>query len=80
MNKLIEMLTDRSGKLSIYKVSFFLGANCFLIGWCIAAFSSRTVPEIPQSLSLFLGVLGSTQLGGTFLSNKREENQGDKKE
>lgn len=73
MNKFIELFTDRKGKLSIYKLSFFVGANTFLIGWSVAAIASRTVPEIPNSISLFLGVLGSAQLGGTFLSDRNSQ-------
>jgi len=75
MPKLFEMLQDRNGKYSISKVSFFLGVNVFLIGWSIAAFSSRTVPEMPNSLSLFLGVLAADQFGRSFLANKLEENK-----
>lgn len=75
MRKLFEMLTNRDGKLSISKVSFFLGVNVFLIGWSIAAFSSRTVPEMPNSLSLFLGVLAADQFSRSYLANKSEENK-----
>lgn len=75
MPKLFEMLTDRDGKFSISKVSFFLGVNLFLIGWSIAAFSTRTVPEMPNSLALFLGVLAADQFGRSFLANKSEENK-----
>ena len=75
MPKLFEMLTNRDGKLSVSKVSFFLGVNAFLIGWSIAAFSSRTVPEMPNSLALFVGVLSADQFGRSFLTNKSKENK-----
>jgi hypothetical protein len=73
--KFFEFLTDRKGKFSLWKICFLLGTISFLGGWIAACVRSTTavLPEMPSSVSVFLGVLGGTQLGKSWLVNKQEE-------
>lgn len=68
--RILELLEDRKGKLSPYKLSFLLGAVIFIGGWLSVTILNHNLPEIPNSVSLFLGVLASGQLGSSFLANK----------
>lgn len=68
--KILELIEDRKGKLSAIKLSFLAGAFIFLIGWLYVCIKDAKVEEMPNSLALFLGVLGANQLGQTYLKNK----------
>jgi hypothetical protein len=72
--KILELIQDRRGKLSPYKLSFLFGAFIFTSVWAYSAIWTRTVPEIPNSIALFMGVLGGTQLGRSFIQNKSPQN------
>lgn len=70
----LDMIRDRKGNISLYKTLFLIGTICFLAGWVISAYNSKTVPEMPNSLSVFLGVIGGAQLTRTHLANKNSQN------
>lgn len=70
MKRLLELIADRSGKLSAYKLAFIVGAFAML--YCIMENSLHTqkLADIPQTWIYFLGVLGGSQLTATMLKNK----------
>lgn len=70
--KIIELIEDRRGRLSHYKLCFLLAAFVFLAGWGWCCYSSKQMVAIPKECSAFLLVLGSAQLGRTWMQNNLE--------
>ncbi|MDO8610994.1 MAG: hypothetical protein Q7R95_10725 [bacterium] len=70
MNKILELVQDRAGKLSAYKLSFLLGAGSMLFLLVKISLKTGELKVIPDNWPMFLGVLGSSQLVSTYLKNK----------
>lgn len=68
--KLIEIITDRTNKLSPYKFSFLIGAISMIFTVIKISLDTGKMAEIPQTWVYFLTVLGGSQLTSTFLKNK----------
>lgn len=75
MHRICELIEDRKGKLSPHKLIFLLSALIFLIGWMFICIYTQTLPEMNNSLSIFIGVVGGTQLGSSFIANKSDLNK-----
>lgn len=74
MNKLFELIQDRKGKLSIYKLSFLFWSVGTLIMFLYLSYIHNSFAIVPKECTYFLGTIGAAQLGKSYLTNKAESN------
>lgn len=74
MNKLSQLIQDRNGKLSPYKLSFTVWSLGIFVMMMYLSYVNNTFQPIPEGYAYFLGVIGASQLGKSYLANKAESN------
>lgn len=70
MQKLLELISDRKGKLSTSRLGFLV--------WCLGTFGlfvyltyiDSKMPELPSSIQWILGILAANRFRENYLSNK----------
>lgn len=73
MNKILEIFTDRRGKVSPYKIAWMVTLFSMLYVIIFTSIAKAELVEIPQTWIGFLGVASGTGLTRSWLANKNEK-------
>lgn len=73
-NRLLELVTDRKGKLSPFKLAWQLTAYSMLSIVIYTSFKTGSLVNLPENWIPFLITVGGASLGRSYLANKQPTN------
>lgn len=73
LNKILELITDRKGKISPFKLAWQITMYSMLYLLIMTTIKTGQLPNIPENWVGFLVTVSGAQLGKSYLANKQEE-------
>lgn len=70
-NKFLELIQDKTGKLSTSRLSFLLWSTGALIIWLYLTYHNRSMADVPEGVRWILGILVSNRVGQKYLDKNQ---------